>query len=76
MREGCIDCPSGTVTRGFHFGPTSGPYVLISLPGADHTGDVFSTVARGIVRPMFIYKERDVERRAWEKHGGSEGFDR
>ncbi|KAI1788894.1 hypothetical protein LXA43DRAFT_893921 [Ganoderma leucocontextum] len=25
---------------------------------------------------MYVYKEQDIERRAWEKHGGPEGFDK
>ncbi|PIL35030.1 hypothetical protein GSI_02817 [Ganoderma sinense ZZ0214-1] len=33
------------------------------------------TVVAGVIRPMYIYKERDIERRAWEKHGGPEAFD-
>ncbi|KAF5318160.1 hypothetical protein D9619_012119 [Psilocybe cf. subviscida] len=29
----------------------------------------------GFARPMQLYTERDVEQRAWEKHGGPEGFE-
>ncbi|KAI1783574.1 hypothetical protein LXA43DRAFT_321537 [Ganoderma leucocontextum] len=39
--------------------------------------DTPRTVVRGrLVRPMYIYKERDIERRAWERHGGPEAFDK
>ncbi|KAM5536918.1 hypothetical protein V8D89_009465 [Ganoderma adspersum] len=31
------------------------------------------TLVRGEERTMYIYKEKDIERRAWEKHGGPEG---
>ncbi|KAF8199116.1 hypothetical protein BJ912DRAFT_950960 [Pholiota molesta] len=28
------------------------------------------------IMPMFLYKERDVEMKAWEKYGGPEGFEK
>ncbi|KAM5536915.1 hypothetical protein V8D89_009462 [Ganoderma adspersum] len=35
------------------------------------------TVARGrFIASMHIYKERDIKRRAWERHGGPEGFNK
>ena len=34
-----------------------------------------STVVSGYRHDMFLYNEREVERRAWECHGGPEGFD-
>ncbi|PIL35029.1 hypothetical protein GSI_02816 [Ganoderma sinense ZZ0214-1] len=35
------------------------------------------TVAKGrFITSMYIYKERDIERRAWEKHGGPEGYNK
>ncbi|KAF5318045.1 hypothetical protein D9619_012120 [Psilocybe cf. subviscida] len=33
------------------------------------------TVIHDVVRPMFLYQERDVEYRAWEKYGNPEAFD-
>ena len=29
----------------------------------------------GYMRDMFLYNEREVERRAWERRDGPEGFD-
>ncbi|PIL35064.1 hypothetical protein GSI_02851 [Ganoderma sinense ZZ0214-1] len=38
--------------------------------------DTIPIVVRGNVkRSMYIYKERDVERKAWVKYGGPEGFE-
>ncbi|PIL35026.1 hypothetical protein GSI_02813 [Ganoderma sinense ZZ0214-1] len=34
-----------------------------------------STVVAGKKRDMYLYKERDVERKAWERYGGPEGFE-
>ncbi|KII86491.1 hypothetical protein PLICRDRAFT_178022 [Plicaturopsis crispa FD-325 SS-3] len=36
---------------------------LVSIPG------------KQFLRPMYLYLERDVERKAWEKHGGPAGFE-
>ena len=36
---------------------------------------IIRTVIRDVARPMYIFRERDIERKAWEKHGGPEAFD-
>ncbi|KAI1782097.1 hypothetical protein LXA43DRAFT_1151152, partial [Ganoderma leucocontextum] len=48
------------------------------LKPQDLDGLVFAkkrTRVSGYLHDMFLYKEREVERRAWERHGGPEGFD-
>ncbi|KAI0712305.1 hypothetical protein C8Q76DRAFT_483160 [Earliella scabrosa] len=42
------------------------------LEGLPVTHD--STVVNGFVRPMFLYSEQDLERKAWELHGGPAGL--
>ena len=34
-----------------------------------------SMVVTGKKRDMYLYKERDIERKAWERYGGPEGFE-
>ncbi|KAM5536914.1 hypothetical protein V8D89_009461 [Ganoderma adspersum] len=34
-----------------------------------------TTVVAGKKRDMYLYKERDLERKAWERYGGPEGFE-
>ena len=38
-------------------------------------GRLASTVVAGKKRDMYLYKERDVEWKAWERYGGPDGFE-
>ncbi|KAH9891867.1 hypothetical protein C8Q73DRAFT_650476 [Cubamyces lactineus] len=53
-------------------------YVVISrshLTTSVHEVYVSRTVVAGRIVPMYLYNERDVERKAWEHHGSPEAFD-
>ncbi|GJE94926.1 hypothetical protein PsYK624_111020 [Phanerochaete sordida] len=47
---------------------------LAALP-AQQTATMVTMAGRKEVRPMYLYKERDVERQAWRKHTCPEGFE-